>query len=44
VALILSVIGLVRNQDRPAAIWGLVVSGILIGLFFGLPFVLRCFS
>jgi hypothetical protein len=40
-AFVLSLIGLVRKQDRQAAIWGLVLSGLLLSLFF-IPLLFRC--
>ena len=39
-ALILSVIGLMRGQDRAAAIVGLVLSGVSLLFFFGFPLLL----
>ena len=37
VAFILSLIGLVRGQNRTAAIVGMVVSGLCALFFFGMP-------
>jgi hypothetical protein len=37
VAFILSLIGLLRGQHRTAAIGGMVVSGLCVLCFFGLP-------
>jgi hypothetical protein len=39
-AFILSLIGLIRRQDRSAAIVGMIVSGACAVWFFGMPLVL----
>jgi hypothetical protein len=43
-ALILSVIGLSRGQDRGAAVVGLCISLLLVLVFFALPLVFLCLS
>ena len=41
-AFVLSLLGLIRGQDKRAAIWGLVLSGLMAVLFFGVPLLLNC--
>jgi len=42
VAMLLSVVGLVRKRDTGAARCGLIVGFLLTGLLLVVPFVLRC--
>jgi hypothetical protein len=42
VAFVCSLVGLARKQNKRAAVVGLVVSSLLLVLFFVLPILIRC--
>jgi hypothetical protein len=42
VALVLSLVGLIRGQDRAAAVWGLALSLVAGSVIFLLPFLVHC--
>ncbi len=42
--MLFSLIGLLFDKQKGAAVVGLLLSGALAFVFFGLPFLIRCFN